>query len=91
MSDTPGQCNLTPPPPAGPGFVQELANATGTFSGTTGFDLSAIMVWAGPNLLGLYLGNTLAIIYGFRGWTVAATVIAAMILFSYRAFRFFRH
>ncbi len=80
---------LTPPPP--PAFDIELANATSTFSATTGFDISGVITWAGDNLIKLFIGTGLAILYSIRGWLVAMVVIGAIVYFAYRAFRFFRH
>ncbi len=80
-----------PPPPTPNPFIQQIAAATSTFSGTTGFDLSAVMVWAGDNLIKLFIGSGLALLFYLRGWIVAMLVIAAIIYFAYRAFRFFRH
>jgi hypothetical protein len=42
-------------------------------------------------LVSLYVGNMLAVLYGFKGWIIVGAIIGSVILFSARAFRFFRH
>jgi len=68
-----------------------IGNATSTFLSTTGFDVSAVVTWAGDNLIKLFIGSGLAVLYELRGWIVALVVIGAIVYFAYRAFRFFRH
>ena len=68
-----------------------IANATSTFVTTTGFDVSSVVVWAGDNLIKLFIGSGLAVLYELRGWIVALVIIGAVVYFAYRAFRFFRH
>jgi hypothetical protein len=68
-----------------------LNSATTTFAGTTGFDVSQVVTWAGDNLIKLFIGSGLAVLYELRGWIVALVVIGAIVYFAYRAFRFFRH
>lgn len=68
-----------------------IANATTTFNSTTGFDISSVVVWAGDNLIKLFIGSGLAVLYELRGWIVALIILGAVVYFAYRAFRFFRH
>lgn len=68
-----------------------VAAATTTFNTTTGFDVSSVVVWAGDNLIKLFIGSGLAVLYELRGWIVALVILAAVVYFAYRAFRFFRH
>ena len=68
-----------------------ISTATSTFEGTTGFDVSSVVVWAGDNLIKLFIGSGLAVLYELRGWIVALVIIGAIVYFAYRAFRFFRH
>lgn len=89
ITDTPGDCEYVPPPDTS--FAQQIANATSTFSATTGFDLSAVMVWSADNLVKVFIGSGLAVLYLLRGWIVVILVIAAILFFAYRGFRFFRH
>jgi len=65
--------------------------ATSTFNTTTGFEMSDALTWTADNLLKLFIGSGLALLYTLRGWIVALVVLAAIIYFAYRAFRFFRH
>jgi hypothetical protein len=58
---------------------------------TTGFDVGDVVTWAGDNLIKLFIGSGLAVLYELRGWIVALVIIGAIVYFAYRAFRFFRH
>ncbi len=72
-------------------FIEQLAAATSTFSGTTGIDIGEVIAWSGNNLIKLFIGSGLAVLFLMRGWIVALVVIGAIVYFAYRAFRFFRH
>ena len=61
------------------------------FASTTGFSVSSVVDWAGDNLIKVFLGSGLAVLYNLRYWIVALVIIAAVVYFAYRAFRFFRH
>lgn len=65
--------------------------ATSTFLTTTGFGMSDAVTWTTDNLLKLFIGSGLGLLYNLRGWIVALVVIGAIVYFAYRAFRFFRH
>jgi hypothetical protein len=58
---------------------------------TTGFEMGDVVTWAGDNLIKLFIGSGLAVLYSLRGWIVALVIIGAIVYFAYRAFRFFRH
>ena len=68
-----------------------IGNATSSFLTTTGFDVSAVVTWAGDNLIKVFIGSGLAVLYELRYWIVALIIIAAVVYFAYRAFGFFRH
>lgn len=68
-----------------------LSSATSTFMTTTGFNVGEVVTWSGDNLIKLFIGSGLAVLYELRGWIVALVMIGAIIYFAYRAFRFFRH
>lgn len=68
-----------------------ITAAEAGFSTTTGFSISDVVVWAGDNLIKLFIGSGLAVLYNLRYWIVALVVIAAIVYFAYRAFRFFKH
>jgi len=61
------------------------------FASTTGFSVSDVVEWTGDNLITLFIGSGLAVLYNLRYWIVALVILAAIIYFAYRAFRFFRH
>lgn len=70
----------------------DLITAAGTgFASTTGFSISSVVDWAGDNLIKLFIGSGLSVLYELRYWIVALVIIAAVVYFAYRAFRFFRH
>lgn len=68
-----------------------IQSATSTFQTTTGFSMDAVLAWVKTNLIDLFLGSGLGLLYTLRGWIVALVVIGAIVYFAYRAFRFFRH
>ncbi len=68
-----------------------ITTAETGFATTTGFSVGSVVTWAGDNLLKVFLGSGLALLYELRYWIVALVIIAAIIYFSYRAFRFFQH
>lgn len=67
-----------------------ITDATTQFASTTGFSLGAVVSWAGDNLIKLFIGSGLGVLYELRYWIVALVMIGIVIYFSYRAFRFFR-
>ena len=68
-----------------------ITQAQAGFSSTTGFGISDVVVWSGDNLIKLFIGSGLALLYELRYWIVALVIIAAIVYFAYRAFQFFRH
>lgn len=68
-----------------------IATSSAGFAATTGFGISDVVTWAGDNLIKLFIGSGLAVLYNLRYWIVALVIIAAIVYFSFRAFQFFRH
>jgi hypothetical protein len=68
-----------------------ITTAESGFSSTTGFSVSDVVTWSGDNLIKLFIGSGLSVLYELRYWIVALVIIAAVVYFAYRAFRFFRH
>ena len=68
-----------------------ISAATSSFMTTTGFEVSSIVTWAGDNLIKVFIGSGLAVLYNLRYWIVALIIISAIVYFAYRAFQFFRH
>ncbi len=68
-----------------------ITTASNGFASTTGFSIADVVTWSGDNLIKLFIGSGLAVLYNLRYWIVALVVIAAIIYFAYRAFRFFKH
>ncbi len=68
-----------------------IATAEAGFASTTGFSMGDLVTWTGTNLLDLFIGSGVALLYELRYWIIALVVIAGIIYFSFRAFQFFRH
>lgn len=62
-----------------------ITAAEAGFASTTGFGIPDVVAWAGDNLMKLFLGSMLAVLYELRYWIAALLVIAIIIFFSYRA------
>lgn len=83
-------CSAPPPTPTD-GLPAQIAAAEQGMASTTGFSIGAVTTWSGDNLIKLFIGSGLGVLYGLRYWIVAMMIIAAITLFSFRAFLFFRH
>lgn len=68
-----------------------ITAASSGFASTTGFTISSVVSWSGDNLIKLFIGSGLAVLYELRYWIVGLVIIGAIVYFAYRAFRFFRH
>ncbi len=68
-----------------------ITSAETGFASTTGFGISDVVTWSGDNLIKLFIGSGLAVLYNLRYWIVALVIIAAVVYFAFRAFRFFKH
>lgn len=68
-----------------------VTDASAGFSSTTGFAISDVVTWAGDNLIKLFIGSGLSVLYNLRYWIVALVIMGAIVYFAYRAFGFFRH
>ncbi len=65
-----------------------LTAAEAGFASTTGFNIESLITWSATNLLELFIGSGLGLLLSLRYWIVALLIIAGVIYFSYRAFRF---
>ena len=68
-----------------------IASASGGFASTTGFSIASVVTWSGDNLIKLFIGSGLAVLFELRYWIVALIIIGAVVYFAYRGMRFFRH
>jgi hypothetical protein len=68
-----------------------ITAAESGFASTTGFGITDVVTWSGDNLIKLFIGSGLAVLYNLRYWIVALVIIGAIVYFAYRAFRFFQH
>lgn len=73
------------------GLDDLIDDANTGFNTTTGFDIADVVTWSGDNLIKLFIGSGLAVLYNLRYWIVALVIISAIVYFAYRAFQFFRH
>lgn len=82
--------SFSPVTPSSNPIGDYLNNAESGFSSTTGFDIIGLINWSGTNLVELFIGTGLALLFDLRYWIVALVVIGGVLYFSFRAFRFFR-
>ena len=68
-----------------------ISTATSTFETTTGFSMDSLLTWSVDNLLKVFLGTGLAVLYTLRYWIVALIVIGIIVYFSFRGLGFFKH
>lgn len=68
-----------------------ITTAETGFASTTGFGVASVITWMGDNLLKLFIGSGLAVLYELRYWIVALIIIGAVVYFAFRGFRFFAH
>ncbi len=68
-----------------------ITDANTGFASTTGFSIDSVTAWMGDNLLSLFIGSGLALLYSLRYWIVALIIISGIVYFAFRAFQFFRH
>lgn len=60
------------------------------FATTTGFSVESLVTWTSENLIQVFLGSGVALLYNLRYWLAAIVMIAVIIYFAFRFFRFFR-
>lgn len=68
-----------------------ITTAQEGFASTTGFSVYSVVEWAGDNLIKLFIGSGLTVLYELRYWILALVILGAVVYFAYRAFGFFRH
>ncbi len=78
-------------PPAPNPIGDDLAAAQAGFASTTGFNISSLITWSGTNLITVFVGSGLGLLLHLRYWIVALLIVAGVIYFSFRAFRFYRN
>lgn len=64
-----------------------INTATSSFQTTTGFSISSVVSWMADNLLKVFLGSGLAVLYEMRYWIVALIIISVIVYFAFRALR----
>lgn len=86
-----GSCTYTA------GIGELIRQSNNSFYSTTGFPIvttggnQGVTNWAGDNLIKLFIGSGLALLFYLRFWIVALAIISAIVYFAYRAFQFFKH
>lgn len=68
-----------------------ITSARTGFASTTGFTVASAVSWSGDNVVKLFIGSGLAVLYNLRYWIMALIIIYLVVFFGYRAFKFFRH
>ncbi len=91
QSENPHIFYFLPLPPNSNSFNDNISAAYSVYNDTVGTSIGSTTQWATSNLLSLFLGSGLALLYYLRSWIVALIIIAAIVYFAYLAFRFFRH
>jgi len=81
----------SPPPTTDDSLMDWLNTATTTFEQTSGFSIVGVTNWMADNLLKLWAGMGLSVLYTLRYWIVALIIIASILFFAAKAWRFFRH
>ncbi len=73
------------PPPPGPGGFDGIINAASThFASTTGFGIADAVTYMDINLIRLFMGSGLAVLYYLRYWIAVLIIIGSVIWFSFR-------
>jgi uncharacterized membrane protein len=86
-----GVLALVPSISYGAGIDDLVNTATTTFETTTGFSMTSALAWGVDNLLKVFMGTGLAVLYVLRYWIVALAVLGILIYFGFRGFRFWKH
>lgn len=68
-----------------------ILDASNSFASTTGFTIASVVTWAGDNLIKLWIGSGVAVLYELRYWLMAFVIIAAVVYLAFRLWHFFRH
>ncbi len=68
-----------------------ITAAEAGFASTTGFSVASAVAWTGDNLIKLFIGSGLSVLYELRYWLMALAILAAVIYVAYRFYLFFRH
>lgn len=81
-----------PPPPMPEGPIADLASSSNAaFTATVGFSVGGALLWVQDNLIKLFIGSGIEVLYVLRFWIVAFAMISSIVYFAFAAFRFFRH
>ncbi len=75
--------------PAPFGFDGLISAASPSFASTTGFTMGAAVGFVDDNLIKLFIGSGMSVLYHLRFWIAALIMIGAIIYFSFRALRAF--
>lgn len=86
-----GDAIAPPPPPDTSSLQYQLSAASSSIGATTGYDIQTLLRTLGGKMFVLFAGAEVAILGGMKAWIVALLIIAVIVYFASRAFRFFRH
>lgn len=71
-------------------FAGLILSANTEFASTSGFTMAAAVGFVDDNLIKLFIGSGMSVLYNLRYWIVALIIIAAIVYFAFRAMRFTR-
>lgn len=72
--------------------MQNLVDTAETgFSSTTGFSIGNLISWSVDNLVKLWVGSGVAVLYELRYVIVMFIIISIGLYFAFRALGFFKH
>lgn len=83
-----GSC--TPELPADTSLSGLISNASNGVQTVSGSSIGSVVSWTADNLIKLFVGSGLMILIALRYWIIALIVIAIIIYFAYRAYKFYR-
>lgn len=81
----------SPTPPSPISFQGWIDAADSGYESTTGFTAAAAVAWTGDNLIKVFIGSGMSVLYYLRYWILALIIVALVVYFAFRAFVFFRH
>ncbi len=74
------------------GSIRDIMDqANSNFQATTNFSITGVVGWAGDNLIKLFIGSGLGLLFDLRWWIMAMLIISSIVYFSYRSYQFFKH
>jgi hypothetical protein len=73
------------------GVSSLVSTAAAGYTATVGSSMGSDVSFVGDSFIKIIIGSALAVLLALRYWIVALIIIAAVVYFSFKAFRFFKH